>query len=123
MVDPIRGMTPMTPIRPGGIQPGQGVQAGQQQPTQRQQRPGGRTGGMNATNGMDTLNVSRQAVRANRGEPTGMERTEQNYPVRTRQMAVEANEPPPPPPPAQVPEVMQEFAPAQATGQAVNFYA
>jgi len=78
---------------------------------------------MNATNGMDTVNVSRQAVRANQSEPTGVEQTQQTYPPRTRQVAVDANQPPPPPPPAQVPEVMQEFAPAQTAGQAVSFYA
>ncbi|HPO10118.1 MAG TPA: hypothetical protein PLZ55_15695, partial [bacterium] len=100
----------------GGVQPDQ-MQSGQKP------RPG-RPVGMEATNGTDTVRITQQAVRANNtGATDNTERTEQGYPTRMRQVAVEANEPPPPPPPAQVPEVMQEFAPAQTTGQAVSFYA
>lgn len=140
------------PIRPPGVQrPGPpGVQ--RPGPPQVQvPRPEGpaapgvpRPGGVQATNGTDTLQVTEQAVRAfNAGTPEARATPVPRNPT-TVQAAVAAGVPPEPPPltpeepreeeanvraqeeplpppepplPARIPEILQEFAPGEAGGQ------
>ncbi|MFH1743492.1 MAG: hypothetical protein ABIH23_31185, partial [bacterium] len=94
---------------------------------------------MRATNGTDTVRVSQQAVQAlNAGPPVvppnpATERAAvvgeppPRPPLTPERLNEEvANvqaEAPPPPPPAQIPAIMEEFAPGQATGQNMNLYA
>ena len=135
-IPPVQPVAPR-PGAPGIQRPGAEPPGGPAAP--RAEPPGG----MQGTNGTDTVRVSQQAVQALNTGPQVVPpnaATEQRVAVvgeppppppltperpREEEVNVRAEGPagPQPPPAAQIPAIMEEFAPGQATGQNTDLLA